>query len=138
MQTNNRLFSLLFVTFLLTGCEERFPVYASFCTQEKAPSLSCLRYPLVEPQDKLLLEEALGFKEDPACPYYLKLTKYKIGQCNNPVVKSTGSDFEGYVRLEILKGFTCYYKIQSDYKLDRDAAFKRVLEQTKIDLKLKK
>jgi len=135
LQTNKRRFSLLVVTFLLTGCEEHFPVYASFCAQEKAPTLSCLRYPLVEPRDKALLETELGLKEDPACPYYLKLTKYKIGQCNNPVVKSTGSDFEGYVRLEILKGFTCYYKVQSDYKLDKEAAFKRVVEQSKIDLK---
>ena len=93
---------------------------------------------MIEPKDKTVLEEALGLKEDPDCPYYLVLTKYKIGQCNNPVVKSLGSDFEGYVRLEILKGFTCYYKVQSDYKLDRDAAFKRVLEQSKIDLKQKK
>ncbi|MDM5272430.1 hypothetical protein PGH07_09585 [Sulfurovum sp. zt1-1] len=138
MQIYKPFISLLFVTFLLTGCEERSTVYTSFCDHGKAFSLSCLRYPMVDSQDKTVLEKALGLKEDPACPYSLKLTKYKISQCNNPVVKSTGSDFEGYVRLEIIKGFTCYYKVQSDYKLDRDRAFKRVLKQAKIDLIEKK
>lgn len=93
---------------------------------------------MVNLHDKTVLEEAIGLKENPACPYYLKLTKYKIGQCNNPVIKSMGSDFEGYVRLEILKGFTCYYKVQSDYKLDGDAAFIRVLDRAKKDLNIKK
>jgi hypothetical protein len=138
LQINKLFFSLLIVTFFFTGCEERFPVYASFCGEGEAPALSCLRYPLIDPEEKAVLEKELGLKEDPSCPYYLKLTKYKIGQCNNPIVKSTGSDFDGYVRIEIFKGFTCYYKVQSDYKNDPEAAFYRVLQQTKKDFKLKK
>jgi len=66
------------------------------------------------------------------------LTKYHVGSCNNPIVKSTGSDFDGYVRIEIKKGFKCYYKVQSDYKSDVDAAFERVLKKVKIDLNQEK
>jgi hypothetical protein len=138
LQIDKLFFSLLTVTFLLTGCEEHFPVYTSFCDKGEAPALSCLRYPLIDPREKRVLEKELGLKDDPACPYYLKLTKYKIGQCNNPRVKSTGSDFDGYVRIEIFKGFTCYYKVQSDYKNDSEAAFHRVLQESKEDLKIKK
>lgn len=137
-----QIYKLFFLSVLLllvtTGCQERFPVYSSFCGNEKAPGLTCLRYPLVAPVDKKLLEDTLGFKEDPGCPYYLKLTKYKTTTCNNPVVKSTGSDFDGYVRIEILKGFTCYYKVQSDYKSDIDAAFERVLIRMKEEIGIKK
>jgi hypothetical protein len=59
----------------------------------------------------------------------VELTRYHIGACDNPAVKSLGSDFNGYVRLEIKKSFKCHYKVQSDFKNDEDAAFERVLKK---------
>lgn len=131
-------FPLFFFSILLflSGCQENFPVYATFCdTNIEKPH--CLKYPGISIEDKALLENKLGFKEDNTCPYTLKLTKYRMGSCNNPVVKSTGSDFDGYVRIEILEGFKCHYKVQSDYKNDLNAAYERVMDRAEMDLKAK-
>ena len=124
---------LLFLFQFLTGCKEEFPVYASFCSEgEKV--FDCLHYTVLDPKDKQKLQNAFGIVDTQTCPYRVELTKYHVGNCNNPVVKSVGGDFNGYIRIEIKKGFKCYYKVQSDYKNDVDAAFKRVLKKVKIDL----
>jgi hypothetical protein len=121
-------FFLLFLSFFLGGCEESFPVYTT-PLQNNRLSVPCLHYTVLEMQDKKRVEKAFGIKDDPQCAYRVELTKYKIGACNNPVVKSVGGDFNGYVRIEVKKGFTSYFKAQSDYKNDMDAAFQRVLRE---------
>ncbi len=130
MTRSNYIFSLLLLSLLLGGCEEKFPVYTSALANNTL-SLSCLHYTVFNREDQKRLEDAFGIQDDPQCEYRVELTKYKIGACNNPVVKSLGGDFNGYVRIEVKKGFTSYFKVQSDYKNDMDAAFRRVLR--KID-----
>jgi len=117
-----------------TGCQEDFPTYSTSCDQKIMSLPKCLHYAVLDKQDKDILQNYFGIADDPKCDYRVELTKYHIGSCNNPIVKSTGSDFNGYVRIEIKKGFKCYYKVQSDYKNDVDAAFERVLKKVKIDL----
>lgn len=133
-----RYFFYVALVMILLGCKEKYPVYSSFCENNGSSVLPCLHYAVYNQNDKTAIKEALGMEDTPECEYRVELTKYHVGDCNNPVVKSTGSDFDGYVRLEIKKGFTCYYKIQSDYKNDADAAFARVLKQSKKEIKLKK
>jgi hypothetical protein len=94
----------------------------------------CLHYAILDKQDKDIVQKYFAVADDTTCSYRVELTKYHVGACNNPVVKSIGSDFDGYVRIEIKKGFKCYYKVQSDYKNDVDSAFERVLKKAKIDL----
>jgi hypothetical protein len=124
---------ILSLLLLLSGCKEEFPTYASFCSQERK-NFDCLHYAVLDTKDKERLQNAFGMADTKTCPYRVELTKYHVGCCNNPVVKSIGGDFNGYVRVEVKKGFKCYYKIQSDYKDDADAAFERVLKKVKIDL----
>ena len=123
------LFSLLF----LGGCKEEYPIYSSFENQEKT-TFDCLHYTVLDKQDKQKLEKAFSLQDSNACQYRVELTKYYVGNCNNPVVKSVGGDFNGYIRIEIKKGFKCYYKVQSDFKDDAVAAFDRVIKRVKIDL----
>lgn len=132
--------SLLFMVLamLLLGCKEKFPVYSSFCEGNETFTPPCLHYAIYNPKDKAAVENALGIENTPECEYRVELTKYHVSNCDNPVVKSIGSDFDGYIRLEIKKGFICYYKVQSDYKSDADAAFDRILEQCKKELKWQK
>ena len=125
---------VLFGLLLLAGCKEDLPVYSTFCDQETIPPPKCLHYAVLDKQDKDVLEKHFGVADDPKCSYRVELTKYHVGSCNNPIVKSTGSDFDGYVRIEIKKSFKCYYKVQSDYKSDVNGAFERVLKKVKIDL----
>ena len=127
---------LLFILGLLlfTGCQEDFPTYSTFCDQKILSRPNCLHYVILDTEDRDLLQKHFAVPDDPNCSYRVELTKYHVGSCNNPIVKSTGSDFNGYVRIEIKKGFKCYYKVQSDYKNDADAAFERVLKKVKIDI----
>jgi len=129
-----KIFFFLSLLLLLAGCKEEFPTYASFCSQEER-IFPCLHYAVFDVKDKQRLQNAFGIVDTENCPYRVELIKYHVGCCNNPVVKSTGGDFNGYVRVEVKKGFKCYYKIQSDYKDDVNAAFERVLEKAKMDMK---
>ena len=133
MHTFKSLLSLLGLL-LFAGCQEDFPTYSTFCDQKTMSPPKCLHYAVLDKKDKNILEKHFRVADDPQCSYRVELTKYHIGSCNNPIVKSTGSDFNGYVRIEIKKGFKCYYKVQSDYKDDVNAAFDRVLKRIKIDL----
>ena len=122
-------FTLLpLLSLLLAGCEETFPVYQSYCQKSKADFPSCLHYMVEMPEEKDRIETAFGLPNDPSCPYTVSLIKYCVGKCTNPYIKSVGGDFNGYVRIEVKKGFKCYYKIQSDYKNSMEAAFERVLD----------
>jgi len=127
-----KIFFLLSLLFL-GGCKEEFPTYASFCSHEKK-DFNCLHYAVLDNQDKRRLQKAFGMADIKTCPYRVELLKYHVGCCNNPVVKSIGGDFNGYVRVEVKKGFECYYKIQSDYKDDVNAAFERVLKKVETDI----
>ena len=124
------LLSLLFL-FLFTSCKEEFPTYTAYC-QEEAVTLPCLHYSVLDPKDKARLQDAFELNEVSDCPYRVELIRYAVGNCNNPVVKSVGGDYNGYVRVEVKKGFKCYHKIQSDYKEDEDAALERVLKKIKM------
>jgi uncharacterized protein YwgA len=116
----------------LAGCKEDFPTYSTFENQEKI-TFNCLHYAVLDLQDRKKLENVFHIRNSSYCPYRVELTKYYVGNCNNPVVKSVGGDFNGYVRVEVKKGFKCYYKAQSDFKDDAIGAFKRVLKRVKID-----
>ena len=131
-----KLFLSILGVLLLAGCQEDFPTYSTFCDQETMTPPTCLHYAVLNKQDKVVLQKHFAVADDPKCAYRIELTKYHAGSCNNPIVKSTGSDFDGYVRVEVKKGFKCYYKVQSDYKNDMDAAFKRVLKRSKKELSL--
>jgi len=119
----------ILVLFLFAGCKEEFPTYEQFCSTSEKTLPACLRYDVFDAQDKVRLVQVFGKEETPSCPYHVVLTRYHVGECNNPAVKSRGSDFNGYVRVEIKKGFKCYYKVQSDYKEDISHAFENVLQR---------
>ncbi len=131
------LFPLLGIL-LFTGCQEDFPVYSTFCNKNPISPPKCLHYVVLNKKDKILLQKHFNIKDNPQCTYRVELIKYHVKTCNNPVVKSMGSDFDGYVRIEIKKGFKCYYKVQSDYKSDIKSAFDRVLKRVKIDINQEK
>lgn len=118
---------------LVTGCEETFPVYAAFEKQDMQ-RFACLDYMVVDDALRSRIVSALQKPHDSGCEYKLQFIEYHVGKCDNPVVKSMGSDFDGYVRIEVRKGFDIYYKVQSDFKNDPEAALKRILERAAKDI----
>jgi len=125
------------VLLVLAGCKEEFPTYASPITTP-SQTFHCLSYVGLSPADKEQLQHTFGLEDNSSCAYVVNLTRYYVGKCNNPEVKSVGGDFNGYVRVEVKKGFKCYYKVQSDFKHDVTAAFDRVLQKVKIDVNKQK
>ncbi len=119
---------------MVVGCKEDFPTYASTSTTP-SKTFPCLHYMVLNTHDKQRLQNAFGIEENATCPYTVSLTRYHVGACDNPVVKSVGGDFNGYVRIEVKKGFKCYYKVQSNFKHDVSAAFERILEKIKKRIK---
>lgn len=125
-----------FFGIFLLGCQEKFPTYAAFCDQNGTKFPSCLHYAVLDEKERGAIQKSFGIKGDNECPYRVELTKYHVGNCNNPIVKSVGSDFDGYIRIEIKKGIKCYYKVQSDFKSDENAAFDRVLKKIENEKKI--
>ena len=123
--------------FFLIGCKEDFPTYASPITTP-SKTFTCLNYIGLNSSDKQQLQNAFRVDDNSSCAYRVNLTRYHVGKCDNPVVKSVGGDFNGYIRVEVKKGFKCYYKVQSDFKHDAIAAFDRVLTKIKIDVNQEK
>ena len=121
------IFFLPFLLLMVAGCRENYPVYSKFCEENRTTFPKCLNYTVFDKTDKQRLKKSFGIIDDSSCPYHVELIKYSIGKCKNPVIKSTGSDFNGYVRVSIKKSFNCYYMIQSDYSNSTDRAFERVL-----------
>jgi len=117
----------------LIGCEEKFPVYTAF-SEQNVTDVGCLHYATMNVHDQKHIELALKRPHMKECSYHLHLIKYHVGECNNSVVKSLGSDFDGYIRIEVRKGFNVFYKVQSDFKNDSNAAFERVLKQMAKDI----
>ncbi len=125
MPTSKLFFLPLLTLLLLGGCKEEFPTYSqTFSLQPE-----CLDYSLLDTKDQDLIKKAFSIPAHTNCPYKVSLLRYHVGECNNPLVKSLGSDFNGYIRIEVKKGFDSYYKVQSDFKEDENAAFERVLKQ---------
>jgi len=123
-----------FLLFSFWGCQEKYPVYSSFCDSDSREFPRCLNYSIFDQNISRRVESSFGIEDDKSCSYRVELTQYHVGKCDNPIIKSMGSDFNGYVRIEIKKGFKCYYKVQSDFKNDSDLALDRVLEKIKEEI----
>jgi hypothetical protein len=130
-----KFFFILSLLFLFWGCETDYPVYSGFCSKEKSKPISCLKYDIfMDSQDKKTIEKKLIFKESKSCDFSLKLTKYYVGKCSNPDVKSRGVGSNGYIRMEIIEKGKCYFRAQNEFDSDEKGAFFRVLERIKKSL----
>jgi len=130
-----KCFFTLSLLFLFLGCETDYPVYSGFCSKEKNSSIACLKYDVfMDAKDKKSIKEKLGLNENKSCDFSLKLTKYYVGKCSNPDVKSRGVGSNGYIRMEIIKKGKCYFRAQNEFDSDEKGAFLRVLERIKKSL----
>ncbi len=53
-----------------------------------------------------------------SCQYRLVIKSVAIHNCNNPQVKSLGSDIDGYVKLELYADKIMIFRSQTDFKGD--------------------
>ncbi|NPA82022.1 MAG: hypothetical protein GXO31_05390 [Epsilonproteobacteria bacterium] len=79
-----------------------------------------------------------GYKEDKNSKYLISLTSHYVINCKNPVVHAIGADFNGFVRLSLIKDKKEIYRIQKDFKTkvtDKmiDGVVKRLLKDLGIE-----
>jgi hypothetical protein len=106
--------------FLLSGCLKK-EIYTKIYDKSeiglnlKSVSLSGDNFFLLDKVEKSLKKRGLSIKEDSL--YKIKLISHYVVSCSNPIVKSTGSDFDGFIRLSLLKNSTEIYRCQQDFKV---------------------
>lgn len=77
------------------------------------------------------IRSELKFDDDRNCPYVLGGYVHHSTTCTSLYAKTYGTDFNGYVYLEIKKDGNRLYRLQSDFKEDLPGAISRVV--TKVN-----
>jgi hypothetical protein len=122
---------ILILLLAFISCKEKFPIYTT-----SFPDINCLSYDFfIKSKDKQQLQSIINLQNTKNCPNTLKVIKYHTTQCSNPIVKSIGSDFDGFVRIQITNNKKIIYKIQSNFKSDEDASFDRIIQKMKLVIK---
>lgn len=125
--------------FLSTGCFE-YPIYKEKKV-EFTEKIECLSITSLLESDIEVAQEHLNFSKN--CKYELVLKSHIIRDCNNPQVKSLGSDIDGYVSLKLVLENETIFRSQTDFKGDNYIPhLKRLLLDFKtlenLDLLIKK
>jgi hypothetical protein len=111
------LLLLLFIVFLIQGCEKK--VFSKKYFLQKTP-ISCLG--MERGGDifvKKMIKESYFLKRyllKNSCPYVIKITAKTINNCTSPRARSLGSDFDGYLRYEVYYKGKLFYRVQKDFK----------------------
>ncbi|WP_187647729.1 hypothetical protein [Nitrosophilus labii] len=105
-----------FLTILFAGCSD---IYTKIYDKELAKKpISCINIK----SDNLIIEDIVKknsfikkiYKKE--CPYTLKITSNYVTFCSSPKAKALGSDFDGFVRFEIVQSSHLVYRNQRDFK----------------------
>ncbi len=128
--------TLLLCTLLLcSGCESN--IYTQWCIA-KPFKVSCLRIDRTHDDLYRLLHTLFSdVNISDSCLFTLQGIHYEVNACRNPIANALGSDFDGYVRLEVFRNKRCYYRIQQDFKqASWQQKMHELAERLKTDLQL--
>jgi len=118
---------------LFGGCSS--DIYSQFCTPEKV-KITCLKLEsLDEEVSKIMQTQFSKIAQRETCMFTLQGMRHHVDACQNPVANSVGSDFDGYVKLQLFYKGACYYRVQTDYKgISWQTHMEEISEQLKEDL----
>jgi len=112
-----KYFAMFLTIIFLAGCDKK--IYTKIYDEKEAKKpISCLNIK----SDNLLIEDVI--KKSPfikklykkECPVVLKITSHYVTSCSSARAKALGSDFDGFVRFEIIKNEKLVYRNQRDFK----------------------
>ena len=106
-----RKFLYCFLFLVLIGCGER--VYKKIYAKP-SHNIDCLTLHSDNPLTTYFLEQEFNFTQQ--CPFILKTTSHFITVCTSARARSLGSDFDGYLRLELYEEKRLLYRNQLDFK----------------------
>ncbi len=102
--------SLLAILFV-TGCEKK--IYQKEYAKPST-AVTCLRLESDNLLTKMLLQKLYSFSQE--CPFVLKTTSHFISSCTSARAKALGSDFDGFLRLELFEKGKLLFRDQMDFK----------------------
>ncbi|BCD67291.1 hypothetical protein [Nitratiruptor sp. YY09-18] len=81
-----------------------------------APSkhITCLKLQTSNPLTKYYIEKLYNFSQN--CPFILRTTSHFVSSCSSAKAKALGSDFDGFLRLELFENGRLLYRNQADFK----------------------
>lgn len=123
-----KIISVILLLFFLSGCEN-FPVYEEFPTDKK--TFECLELDINDTKLLSEVKKEIEFIPKKNCKYKLQGYIHNSLKCTSLQAKTYGTDFDGYVYLEVRDNKNRVYRVQSDFKEDLPSAIHRVV--TKIN-----
>ncbi|BCD59419.1 MULTISPECIES: hypothetical protein [unclassified Nitratiruptor] len=96
---------------LFLGCESR--VYKKIYAYPSIP-ITCLKLKASNPIVAYALQKRIDFQN--SCPFILKTTSHFVATCSSAKAKALGSDFDGFLRLELFENNKLLYRDQVDFK----------------------
>ena len=117
----------------MSACEE-YPVYATNPSNQLTLPLNCINISTFNPKLTKPLKEKFKSFNNKECKYKITGYIHFVDSCDNPDTKSLGADFNGYIRLYIKEKGSVVYKVQSDFKSDKQSAIERVLQKVTKDI----
>ncbi|NPA03552.1 MAG: hypothetical protein GXO61_01695 [Epsilonproteobacteria bacterium] len=111
----------------LLGCEKK--IYQRHYTTAST-KIKCLTLQ----SDNLLIKELLKplYPFSKKCPFTLKTTSNFLSQCTSAYSKAFGSDFDGFLRLEVFEREKLLFRNQIDFKGSLD---EKVVKKLFLNLK---
>jgi len=105
---------LLAALWLLAGCERQ--IYEAIYAKPSRP-ITCIDVEADEITRFVLLKNpTLKTLQKRACPFRLKATSRYVTSCTSAQAKALGSDFDGFLRLELYEEGRLLYRNQQDFK----------------------
>ena len=125
------LLSFLFLFF--AGCEEKYPIYSKSYF-DMAEKIDCVHIVTSYEWIKQRLHKDLARYKNAECAYILKASFHDITTCNSSFSRASEKDFTGYVTFELYEKERLLYKVQSDFKNDKEASLERITAKLKEDM----
>jgi len=107
----SKLLAGLCALVVLSGCEQK--LYEKHYSKPSQP-IDCLQLASSDPLTKYYLHQEYNFTKE--CPFLLRTTSHYVSTCTSAKAKALGSDFDGFLRLELYEGDKLLYRNQADFK----------------------
>ncbi|BCD61330.1 hypothetical protein NitYY0826_C0169 [Nitratiruptor sp. YY08-26] len=101
----------LLALLLFAGCNQK--IYEKKYAKASKP-ITCLQLQVKNPLTKLYLAQEYKFSAQ--CPFILRTTSHFVTTCTSAYAKALGSDFDGFLRLELYENKKLLYRNQIDFK----------------------
>ena len=112
---------LFLMLFIFLGCKDDSLFIKKYSLSDKPIYLKVIsfktdNYYLLDKIERSFKKYGFKVSDDKTTKYHIKLYSHYAINCKNPVVHALGTDFNGYIGLELYNRKNELYRIQKDFK----------------------